>query len=95
MIYNNYNNNYNNKLRRCLRLTHTVVTQAAVRRSRRSEDLTGETVFQLHRLSVDQNLSGARWRSGASRRVCKQTNKQTNEVTLLSLTTHTNKQCRV
>jgi len=42
---------------------HAVVAQAAVRGPRRPEDLAGETVFQLDRLSFDQDLLGPRRRS--------------------------------
>lgn len=48
---------------------NTVVTQTAVRCSRRPEDFAGEAVFQLDGLTIDENLSGARWWTGAARRV--------------------------
>ena len=41
-----------------LRPTDTVVTQAAVRRPRRPEDLAGEAVLELDCLPVDEDLSG-------------------------------------
>ncbi len=41
----------------------TVVTDAAVRCPGRSEYLAGEAVLQLHSLTLDLNLLGARWRS--------------------------------
>ena len=45
-------------LKRPLELTHTVVTEAAVRGPRRPEDLAGEAVLELHRLPVDHHLPG-------------------------------------
>lgn len=51
-------------------LTYTVVTQAAVRGPWGPEDLAGEAVLELHRLPVDDHLSGPRgrpvpWTTGA------------------------------
>lgn len=46
--------------------THTVVTQAAVRGSRRAEHFTSEAVFELHHLLVDEDLLGA-WRGAICR----------------------------
>lgn len=40
---------------------NTVVTQAAVRGSRWSKDLTRETIFQLNGLSADKNLFRSWW----------------------------------
>ena len=45
-------------LKRPLALTHTVVTEAAVGGSGRSEDLAGEAVLELDRLAVDLDLPG-------------------------------------
>lgn len=41
-----------------LPLTHTVVAEAAVGGTWRSEDLAGEAVLQLDRLAVDDHLLG-------------------------------------
>lgn len=55
-------------------LTHTIVAQAAVRGPWGPEDLAGEAVLELHRLPVDDHLSGPRgrpvpWTTGAVSRV--------------------------
>lgn len=47
----------------CPRLTHTVVTKAAVGGARWSEHLAGEAVLELHHLLVDEDFLCARWRS--------------------------------
>lgn len=44
-----------------VRLTHTVVTQAAVGGARRPEHPAGEAVLELHQLPVDGHLQGS-WR---------------------------------
>lgn len=44
------------------RLTHTVVTQAAVGGARRPEHLAGEAVLELHHLLVDEDFLGSWWR---------------------------------
>lgn len=44
-------------------LTHTVVAQAAVGGARRAEHLTGEAVFELYHLLVDEDLLGPRRRA--------------------------------
>lgn len=44
-------------------LTDTVVTDAAVRCSRWSEDLAGVAVLKLDDLVVDLHISDSRWRS--------------------------------
>lgn len=43
-------------------LTHTVVAEAAVGGTWRSEDLAGEAVLQLDRLAVDDHLLRPGWR---------------------------------
>ena len=68
-------------------LTDTVVTKAAVRGTRLSEDLTGEAVLELDRLPIDDHLSrpGGRpvTRTGTVGYVC-----QGDEVGIISLKSH-------
>lgn len=47
-------------------LTHTVVTEAAVGGTWRSEDLAGEAILQLDRLAIDDHLLGPGRRPVAS-----------------------------
>lgn len=60
------------RARTCARLTHAVVTQAAVGGPRRPEHPAGAAVLELDRLLVDQHLQGSRGRpaAGVCRGVC-------------------------